>query len=147
MNLDSDEFWAAAWALAHAVGLFAMLTLRHRSLRQVHVAEHWRAHAAPGEREEADDLVMLTRDRHRRNNALTIVIGGYFLLGVLVVSVAIEPWLDPALYRAASRLILIGGEAVLIGSAWISVRVGDQLARSAAGEIGRPSDDVGAIRP
>lgn len=126
--LDDELFWAVLWALVHVVGMVAMLVLRHRSQRQVHVAEHWRAHAGAADRQEADDLVTLTRDRHRRNNALVILVGGDLLLGLLVLSYTVTPWLDDVWYRAISRLILTLGEAVVIGSAWLSVVVGDRIA-------------------
>jgi hypothetical protein len=44
------------------------------------------------------------------------------------VSYTLYPWLDGMAYRVISRLILTGGEAVLIGSAWASVVVGDRIA-------------------
>jgi divalent metal cation (Fe/Co/Zn/Cd) transporter len=126
--MDDELFWSAVWALVHVVGLIVMLVLWRRSRRQVRVAEHWRAHAAPADHRDADDLVTLTRDRHRRNGALVVVVGGYLLLGVIVLSYTLYPWLDGMAYRVISRLILTGGEAVLIGSAWASVAVGDRIA-------------------
>lgn len=129
--LDSEVFWALLWALVHVVGVTAIVVLRQRSRRQVRVAERWLAHAGSGDRQEAADLVILTRDRHRRNNALVIVVGSYLLLGILVLSYTVHPWLDADWYRIVSRLILTVGEAVLIGSAWASVVVGDRIARSA----------------
>jgi hypothetical protein len=129
VNIDSEETWAVLWALVHVVGMVVMLMLRSRSQRQVHVAEHWRAHAAPADHQEADDLVTLTRDRHRRNGALVILVSSDLLLGLLVLSYTITPWLDAIWYRAISRLILTAGEAVVVGSAWISVAVGDRIAQ------------------
>jgi hypothetical protein len=126
--MDSELLWAVLWALVHVVGVVAVLVLRRRSARQLLVAEHWRAHAATADRQEADDLVLLTRDRHRRNGALAVVVVGYLLLGLIVVSYTLYPWLDGMAYRVISRLILTGGEAVLIGSAWASVAVGDRIA-------------------
>jgi hypothetical protein len=130
--LDSELFWAVVWALIHVAGVIAVLVLRSRSQRQLRIAEHWREQAAPPDRQEADDLVLLTRDRHRRNGVLVAVVGGYLLLGVLVLSYALDPWLDGAAYRVISRLILVGSEVALIGSAWASVVVGDQIARRTA---------------
>lgn len=126
--LDSELMWAAIWALVHVLGVAAVLVLRRRSARQLRVAEHWRAHAAPGDRQEADDLVLLTRDRHRRNGSLVVVIGGYLVLGLLVLSYTAYPWIDEATYRAISRLLLVIGEIVMVGSAWASVLVGDRIA-------------------
>jgi hypothetical protein len=68
--MDNELLWAVLWALVHVVGVVAVLMLRRRSARQLLVAEHWRAHAATADRQEAEDLVLLTRDRHRRNGAL-----------------------------------------------------------------------------
>jgi hypothetical protein len=127
--LDNELFWAVIWALVHVCGVIATLVLRQRSARQLGVAEAWRAHAAPDDRQEADDLVLLTGDRHRRNGALVVVVVGYLLLGLLVLSQTISPWLDDVTYRVVSRLDLTTGEAVLIGSAWASVLVGDRIAR------------------
>jgi hypothetical protein len=127
--LDNELFWAVIWALVHVCGVIATLVLRQRSARLLGVAEAWRAHAAPDDRQEADDLVLLTGDRHRRNGALVVVVVGYLLLGLLVLSQTISPWLDDVTYRVVSRLDLTTGEAVLIGSAWASVLVGDRIAR------------------
>jgi divalent metal cation (Fe/Co/Zn/Cd) transporter len=126
--MDNELLWAVLWALVHVIGVVAVLTLRCRSARQLLVAEHWHAHAAPADRQEAGDLVLLTRDRHRRNGALAVVVGGYLLLGLIVVSYTLYPWLDGMAYRVISRLILTIGEVVLIGSAWASVVVGDRIA-------------------
>jgi hypothetical protein len=128
--LDSEAAWALAWLATHVVGVVVMLVLRGRSYRQVLVAEHWRAHAEDSERDEADKLVILTRDRHRRNNALLLVTVGYLLLGLLVFSLTLKPWLDPRLASVLSRAILTIGEAVWIASAWLSVSVGDRIAPS-----------------
>jgi hypothetical protein len=133
ITVDDELFWAVIWMLVHVIGIIAMLTLRSRSVRQVHVAEHWAEHAAPADQQEAHDLVLLTRDRHRRNNALVIVVGGFSLLGLLVLSYAIYPWIDGTWYRIISRLILTIGEAVMIGSAWLSVIVGDRISQAKVG--------------
>jgi hypothetical protein len=125
--LDSEEFWAVVWALTHVIGVIAMLKLRSRSVRQVHVAERWATRKEFDDPQDAEDLVRLTRDRHRRNNALVVVVCSDLALGLLVLSMTFFDWLDPITYRAVSRLILTGGEATLIVSAWMSVIVGDQL--------------------
>jgi hypothetical protein len=126
--LDREEFWAVVWALTHVVGVIIMLRLRSRSDRQVQVAERWAIRGEFDDPQDADDLVRLTKDRHRRNNALVIVTSSHLLLGIVVLSVTFYQWLDPIWYRATSRLILTASDAVLIGSAWLSVAVGDKLA-------------------
>lgn len=130
--MDSEIFWAGAWALSHLAGLIIMLVLRRRSARQLRVAIDWQRAAIDAERRDADDLVMLTRDRHRRNTALLVVTFGYLVLGVLVLSLTIRPWLSPELYSMIARTILTVGEFVWIGSAWLSVAVGDRIAQQGA---------------
>jgi hypothetical protein len=127
--LDSEEFWAVLWALTHIGGAIIMLRLRSRSVRQVHVAERWVTEGKFEDPQDATDLLRLTRDRHRRNNALSVVLCSYLVLGLLVLSMTFYEWLDPITYRALSRLILTGGEVVLVGSAYLSVMVGDDLAK------------------
>ena len=132
--MTGDVFWAGMWALAHAVGLVVMLVLRQRSARQVRVAERWRGRAAAGDREEAEVLVALTRDRHRRNEALAVVAGIYLALGLLALSVTLAPWLRGDAYRTIARATLVIGELIWIGSAWASVTTGDRIARVTAPE-------------
>lgn len=128
--IPDEVLWAGAWALFHATGLAIMLVLRHRSAHQIRVAERWRDRAIPEERQEASDLVALTRDRHRRNDALVVVAAAYLALGLLVLSWTIYPWITQDTYQIVARLILTGGEVVWIGSAWLSVMVGDQIAHA-----------------
>lgn len=124
-------FWALAWVGAHAAGLAIMLTLWSRSRQQVRVARRWRARkAGTADQEESIDLVVMAEDRHRLYSALTLAAGGYLLLGLIVVSMPFLMWLSLDVYRTLTRAILVGGEAIWIVAAWLSVRVGDRLARA-----------------
>lgn len=127
---ESEIFWAGAWAFVHVAGFAIMLVLRRRSARQVRVAEDWQRHVPPSDQQEADDLVVLTRDRHRRNTALVIVAVSYLLLGAIVLASTIYPWLDTWVYRTLTRAILTAGEVVWVGSAWLSVTTGDRIAHA-----------------
>jgi PDZ domain-containing secreted protein len=135
-------FWSILWALTHLIGVVVTVVLRRRSGQQLRVARGWQAAAAPGERQEALDLVEVTRDRHRRNGALVITAVSYFALGVMVVSFVISPWLSLETYVVVNRVILTIGEWIWIGSAWMSVRVGDRITSDKAA----PEQDEGGTR-
>src|SRR5678816_207703 len=124
--LNSELFWVLVWALVHIPGLIAMVVLRRRSLQQLRVAERWHSQAAITDQPDARDLVLLTQDRHRRNGALVIVISGYLLLGILAL-IATLTELNGDWYIISARVLLVGGEIVLVGSAWMSVLTGDQI--------------------
>jgi hypothetical protein len=131
--LNSEIFWAAVWALTHLAGLVVMLILSRRSWRQLDVAHRWRRSVTTRERRDADDLIVLTHDRHRRNMGLTLAALLYLVLGLLVVSASIHPWLDPDVFTTVARLILTAGEVIWIGSAYLSVTTGDRLMRGTEG--------------
>lgn len=125
--MNEEVFWAGAWALCHVVGFVVMFILRQRSKRQLQVAREWKRIAIPEDQEEADELIVLTSDRHRRNESLLLVAFGYLMLGFIVLTFTIEPWMSPDIYKIISRTILTGGEIVWIGSAWMSVATGDRI--------------------
>jgi Mg2+/citrate symporter len=118
------------WALIHVIGLAVMLVLRQRSRQQLQATEWWRDHAEEKDQQEAADLVVLARDRHRLVTALTLAAGSYLVLGVLALSMLALAWTTPLVYQVLARIILIGGEVVWIGAAYLSVLTGDRLSRT-----------------
>lgn len=127
--MNEEVFWAGAWALCHVVGFIVMFILRQRSKKQLQVAQNWKKVALPEDMEEADELIILTSDRHRRNESLLLVAFGYFMLGFIVLTWTIQPWMSLDAYKIVNRTILTGGEIVWIGSAWMSVATGDRITK------------------
>jgi hypothetical protein len=126
---DSEELWSAAWMLTHVVGLVVMVILSRRSARQVQVSEHWLARAESRDKPDALDLVTMTSDRHRLYMAMTFTAGLYLVVGLLVFSQTVEPWLSMPSYRLINRTLLTIGEVTWIAAAWLSLATGEHLSR------------------